>query len=148
MKSNLYKIFTLAFIVGNSWGALMPTSLIAAEKAATEKPATQLAFGIDCMIHDSKGAMLKDLGMVGMMMDGSYMAMGSFTYNELKIEASLSGPFAPTPEVKMNQLRLTIMRTDGTVVASATLNANPDTNIALFEPSSNLYLHCEKMEMR
>jgi hypothetical protein len=104
-------------------------------------------FGIDCMIHDSQGKMLKDLGMIGMMMDGSFTAIGNYSYNDVRVEASLQGPFMTAPEVKQTQLRLSFLKSDGTVTASVIMTATSDTNVALWEPNVGIYLHCAKMDM-
>jgi hypothetical protein len=106
----------------------------------------QISFGIDCMIHDSQGKMLSDLGMLGAMM-GSYESIGNFQYNNLKVVANLNGPFAEAPEVAAPQLKLSVLDARGNVVASMVTTANPDMNAALLIPTANVYLHCDKMDM-
>lgn len=107
---------------------------------------TQISFGIDCMIHDSQGKMLSDLGMLGAMM-GGYMDTGNFQYNDFKVAASLDGPFPEAPEVASPQVKFTVTSSTGVVLASLVTTANSDMNAALFIPNENLYLHCDQMSM-
>ena len=106
----------------------------------------QISFGLDCMIHDQKGRLLSDLGMIGSMM-GSYKGEGSFQYNDLKIEANLNGPFLEAPEVASPQLKITVTGPQGNILSSMVMTATPETNAALFIPTENVYLHCDKMDM-
>lgn len=106
-----------------------------------------ISFGIDCMIHDIHGKLLADLGMVGAMMNGRYTPVSNFSFSDLKVEANLDGPFVETPEVGAPQLKLTVTDTNGNILASVVTTATESTNAALFVPSRNVYLHCDKMEM-
>lgn len=126
-------------------GLIMTLGMVAVApaSAATQPP---IAFGMDCMIHDAHGKMLSDLGTVGAMMNGKYMPVAYFNYGELTIEADLNGPFGETPEVAVPQLRLTVFN-NKTVLAQLIESVHEDTNAALFVPTKNVYLHCDKMEM-
>ncbi len=123
-----------------SLGIIFFTALNAS--ASTPK----IPFGIDCMIHDSQGKMLSDLGMVGTMMDGSYMSSANFEYQTLKIVADLNGPFSQA-EITSPQIKFTVIDQSGNMLALLITSANPDTNIALFIPNEKIFLHCNKMEM-
>jgi hypothetical protein len=114
--------------------------------SAAQASAPGISFGLDCMIHDTQGKMLSDLGMIGSMM-GSYTATETFHYNDLKIVADLNGPFPEAPEVAAPQLKLSVFDSQGSVLASVVTTATPTTNAALFIPSRDLYLHCDKMDM-
>ena len=100
---------------------------------------SQINFGIACIIHDSKGTLLKDLGMVGAGMDGgAYIPTANFDYRDFKIQASLNGAL---------QLELTVYNARGDVAASLITYADPSIDVALFVPHENVYIQCDKMEM-
>jgi hypothetical protein len=107
-----------------------------------------IPYAIDCMIHDAHGNMLADLGSVGTTMKG-YVPVGNFSYANFKVTASLNGPFAETPEVKGDQLKLSFLKNDELhlVTAAAVVTVNENSAIALWEPTANLFLHCTKMQM-
>jgi hypothetical protein len=113
--------------------------------ASSNQDGCAINFGIDCMIHDAQGAMLSDLGMVGAMSGGMCMPSGKFSYQNLAISADLETSSTTTPEVAGPVLGLSVSDSSGNVIAASMVSAQETTNVALWIPGANLFLHCAEM---
>ena len=102
----------------------------------------QIDFAVDCMIHDAHGKMLADFGKVGAQADGSYIENGTYTFGELTAKINLVPTSRDAPEVAGPVLKVCFQK--GTAVTAKTeASANSAVDVALWEPSEDLFLHCE-----